>query len=71
MGDSNPMVEMVCVIVKERELLPLRKISDNHPKILLTLDEAFGTANYDGIIKRNVLEWLLDNSLLRTAPAPL
>ena len=46
--------------VLKRELQPLRKIADNHPKFLLTLDEVFGSANYDGIIKRNVLEWLLN-----------
>lgn len=45
--------------VLKRELYPLRKISDNHSKYLLTLDELFGTANYDGIQKMNVLDWLL------------
>ncbi|MDR1979667.1 MAG: ATP-binding protein [Synergistaceae bacterium] len=44
----------------KRELAPLRKINDNHPKRLLTLDEVFSSANYDGILKRNVLDWLLD-----------
>ncbi len=43
----------------KRELAPFRKIADNYPKYLLTLDEAFGTADYDGIQKRNVLDWLL------------
>jgi predicted AAA+ superfamily ATPase len=46
--------------VLRRELAPLRRISDNYPKYLLTLDETFGNADYDGILKRNVLEWLLD-----------
>jgi predicted AAA+ superfamily ATPase len=45
--------------VLKREIAPLEKIPDNHPKYLLTLDEIFGNANYDGILKRNVLEWLL------------
>ena len=45
--------------VLRRELAPLRRIADNHPKYLLTLDETFGDVNYDGILKRNVLEWLL------------
>ncbi len=44
----------------KRELAPLRAISDNYPKYLLTLDEVFGTADYEGIRKRNVLEWLMD-----------
>lgn len=46
--------------VLSRELSPLRKISDNFPKYLLTLDEAFGEMNYDGIQKMNALKWLLE-----------
>lgn len=42
-----------------RELAPFKKISDNYPKYLLTLDDVFGTANYEGIQKINVLDWLL------------
>lgn len=42
--------------VLERELAPLRQIKDNHPKYLLTLDEAFGEMNYDGIQKINILK---------------
>lgn len=42
-----------------RELAPLRKIADNYPKYLLTLDEVFANANYDGVQKANVLDWLL------------
>lgn len=43
----------------KRELAPFRKVGDNYPKYLLTLDEAFGNADYDGIKKKNVLDWLL------------
>ncbi|HWQ78816.1 MAG TPA: ATP-binding protein [Anaerovoracaceae bacterium] len=43
----------------KRELESLRKIPDNHPKYLLTLDEIFRSANYDGISKVNALDWLL------------
>lgn len=46
--------------VLKRELAPLQRIPDNYPKFLLTLDEIFATADYDGIKKRNVLSWLLD-----------
>lgn len=45
-----------------RELAPLRKIQDNYPKYLLTLDELFNNVDYEGIKKRNVLEWLLKKS---------
>lgn len=43
----------------QRELAPFKKVGDNYPKYLLTLDELFGNMDYDGIIKQNVLEWLL------------
>lgn len=46
----------------KRELSPFKKISDNYPKYLLTLDEVFGTANYEGIQKINVLDWLLSDT---------
>jgi predicted AAA+ superfamily ATPase len=48
----------------ERELTPLQKIRDNHPKYLLTLDEYPGDANYDGIRQFNAVEWLLGKSIL-------
>ncbi len=44
----------------KRELKPLKKVGDNYPKYLLTLDEIFGDADYNGIKKKNVIEWLLD-----------
>ncbi len=47
----------------KRELAPFRKIADNYPKYLLTLDEIFGNADYEGIQKRNVLDWLLEEQL--------
>jgi len=43
-----------------RELAPLKRITDNYPKTLLTLDDIFGTADYEGVRKRNVLDWLLE-----------
>ncbi len=41
-----------------RELLPLQKISDNYPKVILTLDDD-PEADYDGIKRINVLDWLM------------
>lgn len=46
--------------VLQRELTPLKSIEDNYPKYLLTLDEAFGEMDYDGIQKKNALKWMLD-----------
>ncbi len=45
----------------ERELAPLRAIGDNYPKRLLTLDE-IGNGSHEGIIQRNVIDWLLDGN---------
>lgn len=45
--------------VLQRELAPLKKIQDNFPKYLLTLDDLFGEMNYDGIEKKNALKWML------------
>ncbi|MDR1571472.1 MAG: ATP-binding protein [Clostridiales Family XIII bacterium] len=42
----------------KRELEPLQRITDNHPKYLLTLDEIPRSANYDGIRQMNVVDWL-------------
>ena len=42
-----------------RELDPLEKIPDHHPKVLLTLDEIPRTANYDGIRQLHIVDWLL------------
>ena len=62
--DGNPIYFQVAQTtldetVLKRELAPLQRIKDNHPKYLLTLDEVFGEMNYDGIQKTNVLKWLL------------
>lgn len=44
--------------VLERELRSLQKTGDHYPKILLTLDMDL-EADYDGIRKINVVDWLL------------
>ena len=45
--------------VLERELKPLQKIDNNYKKILLTLDDLPDT-DFDGILRRNIIQWLLD-----------
>ena len=42
----------------ERELAPLRKISDNYPKYILTLDED-PDSDYEGIRKLRALDWMI------------
>jgi len=44
----------------KRELASLEKISDNHPKILLTLDEIGAGTSHNGIRQFNALEWMLE-----------
>lgn len=62
-GDQIVYYQVAATTLEEttlkRELAPFKKIADNYPKYLLTLDEVFSTANYDGILKINVLDWLL------------
>jgi hypothetical protein len=43
---------------RERELRPLRMISDNYEKIILSMDRDF-IASYDGIKSLNLMDWLL------------
>lgn len=44
--------------VLARELRPLAAAPGHHPRLLLTTDE--GTADHDGIIQRNVYDWLIN-----------
>lgn len=46
--------------VLERELRSLELIKDSYPKYLLTLDTFNKTANYNGIQKLNLIDWLLN-----------
>lgn len=43
----------------KRELRSLEVIKDDYPKYLLTLDTFNKEANYNGIIKMNALDWLM------------
>ena len=43
----------------EREMQPLKSISDNYPKTVITLDR-FTLGNYEGIMVVNAIDWLLD-----------
>jgi len=45
--------------VLERELRSLEKTGDHYPKYVLTLDVDL-EADYNGIIKKNVVDWLLE-----------
>ncbi|MCL2283802.1 MAG: ATP-binding protein [Fibromonadales bacterium] len=43
----------------KRELRPLEAIKDQHPKLLLTMDEILPEQNFNGIIKTSALKWLV------------
>ena len=43
----------------DREMAPLKAISDNYPKIVITLDR-YTLGNYEGIRVVNAIDWLLD-----------
>lgn len=46
--------------VRTRELLPLQRIKDNYPKIILSLEPGMATS-YDGIQSIHVIDWLIES----------
>ena len=55
----------VAASVRDRAILagklsPLERIRDNHPKYILSLDETPLRANHNGIVQRNLIDWLLE-----------
>ncbi|MEE1159257.1 MAG: ATP-binding protein [Atopobiaceae bacterium] len=44
----------------EQTIAPLQAERDNYPKTILTLDE-IGVGSHNGIMQRNLIEWLLDS----------
>ena len=62
-GDERLYVQVARTIsegsVAERELRPLLKINDNHPKLIISMDPE-GMDDHNGIKHRNIIRWLLD-----------
>ena len=46
--------------VLDAKLFPLKRIQDNHPKYILSMDETPFRSNHGGIIQQNLIDWLLD-----------
>ncbi|MDR1428955.1 MAG: ATP-binding protein [Spirochaetaceae bacterium] len=46
--------------LRERELLPLRKIQDNYPKMILSMDPPGPFGDFDGMVHRNLVDFLLE-----------
>lgn len=64
MGNKGPIYYQVAATVRDestlkRELASLQKINDQYPKFLLTLDDD-PDADYNGIRRINVLQWLME-----------
>ncbi|MDO5774992.1 MAG: ATP-binding protein [Spirochaetales bacterium] len=63
--DGNIYIQVAATVrdeqTLERELRPLKAIKDNYPKMILTLDDD-PQGDYDGIIRKNALEWLMEDS---------
>jgi len=61
-GDDIHYYQVTASMVEEstfeREMMPLRSISDNYSKTVITLDR-FTLGNYDGINVVNAVDWLL------------
>jgi len=62
-GDERMYVQVARTLseesVAERELRPLLKIEDNHPKLILSMDPEV-MDGHNGIKHRNIIRWLLD-----------
>jgi predicted AAA+ superfamily ATPase len=64
-GNDGKTYFQVAPSVRDRAVLagklsPLERIRDNHPKYILSLDETPFRANYDGIVQKNLVDWLLE-----------
>lgn len=63
MGDDGPHYVQVAQSIldegtRDREFAPLRKIADNYPKTVLTLDR-IGVGDFDGMRHVNVIDWMM------------
>lgn len=62
-GDITEYYQVTASLVDEstfdREISPLKSISDNYLKMILTLDR-LTLGNYEGILVKNAIDWLLD-----------
>lgn len=60
---GNTYIQVAATVRDEntlkRELRSLQAVKDNYPKMLLTLDDD-PEADYDGIIRKNALDWLME-----------
>ena len=62
-SQGNTYIQVAATVRDEntlkRELRSLQAVKDSYPKMLLTLDDD-PEADYDGIIRKNALDWLME-----------
>ena len=64
-SQGNTYIQVAATVRDEntlkRELRSLQTVKDSYPKMLLTLDDD-PEADYDGIIRKNALDWLMEEN---------
>lgn len=64
-SQGNTYIQVAATVRDEntlkRELRSLQAVKDSYPKMLLTLDDD-PEADYDGIIRKNALDWLMEKN---------
>lgn len=64
-SQGNTYIQVAATVRDEntlkRELRSLQTVKDSYPKMLLTLDDD-PEADYDGIIRKNALDWLMEKN---------
>jgi predicted AAA+ superfamily ATPase len=64
-SQGNTYIQVAATVRDEntlkRELRSLQAVKDSYPKMLLTLDDD-PEADYDGIIRKNALDWLMEEN---------
>ena len=64
-SQGNTYIQVAATVRDEntlkRELRSLQAVKDSYPKMLLTLDDD-PEADYDGIIRKNALDWLKEEN---------
>lgn len=67
-SQGNTYIQVAATVRDEntlkRELRSLQTVKDSYPKMLLTLDDD-PEADYDGIIRKNALDWLMERKLVK------
>jgi predicted AAA+ superfamily ATPase len=66
-SDHNLAYFQVAASLRDADILakkisPLNQIQDQYPKYLLSLDENLFRSRYNGIVQKNIVDWLLETN---------